>query len=76
MYFPNEEMKINKFKLVFIPSNSAYMNRIGMKEPPMEAYSGDAEIHRPQNKVDDIDFYMRYASMKSEEAAKSENKDD
>lgn len=76
MYIPNEDMKVNKFRLVFIPSNSAYMNRIGMKEPPKEAFSGDAEIHRAQNKVDDIDFYMRYASMKAEEAAKKEQKDD
>lgn len=72
MYIPNEDMKINKFRLVVIPSNSAYMNRIGMKEPPKEAFSGDSEIHRAQNKVDDIDFYMRYASMKAEEAAKKE----
>lgn len=74
MYFPNEDMKVNRFRLVFIPSNSDYMQRIGMRELPAEAYSGDAEVHRQQNKVDDIDFYMRYASMKAEEASRSEEK--
>lgn len=67
MYFPNEDMKVNKFKLVFIPSNSDYMSRIGMRTLPPGAYSGDDEVHRQQNKVEDIDFYMRYAEQKARE---------
>lgn len=76
MYFPSDDMKVNRFKLVHIPSNSAYMERLGMREPQPGAFSGDDEVHRQQNKVDDIDFYMRYASMKADEAAKRESKDE
>lgn len=67
MYVPNEDMKFNRFRLVHIPSNTDYMARIGMRSLPSEAYSGDDEVHRQQNKVEDIDFYMRYAEQKARE---------
>lgn len=67
MYVPNEDMKVNRFRLVFIPSNTDYFSRIGMRELSSQAYSGDDEVHRQQNKVEDIDFYLRYAEMKSRE---------
>lgn len=70
MYYPNEDIKVNKFKLVYIPKNRAYMSRFGSVTVPPEAYSGDAEIHRQQNKVDDLEFYARYAQVKAQEAAK------
>lgn len=72
MYFPNEEIKINKFKLVYVPKNRDYMSRLGSVTVPPEAYSGDAEIHRQQNKVDDMEFYARYSEMKAREAQMDE----
>lgn len=63
MYIPNEEMKVNKFKLVFIPKNRDYMSRFGSVTAPASAFSGDAEVHRQQNKVDDLDYYSRYADQ-------------
>ena len=68
MYFPNEDIKINKFKLVYVPKNRDYMSRLGSVTVPPEAYSGDAEIHRQQNKVEDLEFYSRYAQIKAKEA--------
>lgn len=68
MYFPNEDIKINKFKLVYIPKNRDYMSRLGSVTVPPEAYSGDAEIRRQQNKVEDIEYYARYAEQMANEA--------
>lgn len=70
MYFPNDDIKVNKFKLVFIPKNRDYMSRLGSVTAPPSAYSGDAEVHRQQNKVEDLEFYSRYAQMKAQEAEK------
>lgn len=72
MYFPNEDIKINRFKLVYVPKNREYMSRIGSVTVPPEAYSGDAEIHRQQNKVEDIEFWTRYSEKKAREAQNDE----
>lgn len=68
MYFPNDDIKINRFKPVYIPKNREYMSRLGRVTAPPEAFSGDAEIHRQQNKVDDLEFYARYAAQIASES--------
>lgn len=68
MYYPDEAIKVNKFRLVYIPKNRDYMSRFGSVTAPPESFSGDAEVHRQQNKVDDLEFYSRYAQMKAREA--------
>lgn len=70
MYFPSEDLKVNKFKLVYIPKNRDYMSRLGSVTVPPSAYSGDEEVHRQQNKVEDLEYYSRYAQMKAQEAEK------
>lgn len=68
MYFPTEEIKLNKFRLVHIPKNRDYMSRLGSVTLPPEAYSGDQEIHRQQNKVDDLEYYARYSERMAAES--------
>lgn len=71
MYFPKEEMKVNKFKLVVIPKNRDYMSRYG-SVTPTGAFSGDETSHPSQNKVDDFEYYSRYAEKMARES-KSED---
>lgn len=60
-------MKVNKFRLVVIPKNRDYMSRFG-SVTPSGAFSGDQESHLPGNKVDDLDYWSRYAEQKAREA--------
>ena len=60
MYFPDEKMKINKFRLVAIPRNCEYMQRFGASVAPSNMYTGDEYAPLPKNKVDmlaDADAY-------------------
>lgn len=50
-----EKLKLNKFRLVKIPSNKDYFGRVGLQSagsPSM--YSGDELVFPVQNKVDQI----------------------
>lgn len=67
MYFPKDEMKVNKFRLVVIPKNRDYMSRLG-SVVPTGAFSGDEDAHTPQNKVDDLEYWSRYADQKARES--------
>lgn len=67
MYIPNEEMKVNAFRMVFIPRNRDYFSRIGSVSAPAGAYSGDDPVHQEQRKVEDIEFYSRYAEQMEKE---------
>ena len=68
MYCPKpNEMKINAYKCVDIPRNRDYMVRIGEKATPSNFYTGDTEVKREQNKLDDIETYRRYAEAKAKE---------
>lgn len=69
MYFPKEEMKVNKFHLVVIPKNRDYMSRFG-SVIPAGAFSGEQESHQPGNKVDDLEYWSKYAEQKAREADK------
>lgn len=69
MYFPKEEMKVNKFRLVVIPKNRDYMSRFG-SVTPTGAFSGDEEAHMSGNKVEDLDYWTRYAESKARDVQK------
>lgn len=62
-------MKVNKFRLVVIPKNRDFMSRFGSVSP-VGAFSGDEESHQPGNKVDDLEFWSRYAEQQAREAQK------
>lgn len=72
MYIPNKEMDINAFRAVFIPRNRDYFSRIGSVTAPASAFSGDDPVHQQQRKVEDIEYYARYAEAKAREAETEE----
>lgn len=72
MYIP-EELKVNKFADVRLPDNASYFSRFGQSFPGQQLYTGDESAPIEQNKVDDLDAYMRYASAMARE---SQNKSD
>lgn len=69
MYIP-EEMKVNKFKLVNLPSNADYFARLGQFAPAPSQYTGDNVAIMDENKVDSIVDYLDYAV---EQASHSNN---
>ena len=71
MFVPKEEMKINKFKLVIIPKNRDFMSRFGSVTPSGN-FTGDEEVHPTNNKVEDLEYWSRYAEAKAREAHKEE----
>lgn len=53
MYIP-EDLKVNRFKQVPIPSNREYFGRNNGKVLPDNLYTGDDVAIMPQNKIDQI----------------------
>lgn len=54
MFVP-EKLKLNRFKLVKIPSNRDYFGRVGLSSPGSPAqYTGDDLAVPPQSKIDQI----------------------
>lgn len=49
-----EKLKVNKFKMVRIPSNKEYFARLGSLEVSDKLYTGDEPAPMPQNKVDTL----------------------
>lgn len=50
-----EKLKLNKFKLVKIPSNADYFGRVGLQSVGTpNLYTGDEIAVMPQNKIDQI----------------------
>lgn len=66
-------MKLNKFKLVTIPSAREYFKLYGERAMAASAYSGDDAPLPDGNKVDTIADFMQYAE---EEASKASEKKD
>ncbi len=72
MYIP-EEMKLNRFKEVSLPSARDFFRTNGEHAMPDNQYSGDDIAPMPQNKVDSINDFMDYAEqMQREENSKTE----
>lgn len=63
MYFPSEDMKINRFKVVAIPRPLEYMARFGGANMPSSMYSGDDVAPLPRQKVDMLADAEAYDSM-------------
>ena len=63
MYFPDEKMKINRFRVVAIPRPVEFMQRFGTAEMPSSSYSGDEYAPLPRNKVDMLADAERYDEM-------------
>lgn len=71
MYVP-DKLKLNKFRLVRIPSNAEYFRRYGAGNDSKGVYSGDEMLSTGERKIDSIagayEDYQRYAKMKESEA--------
>lgn len=66
MYVP-EKLKLNRFRVVAVPSNREYFASFGGKLMDNNSYTGDKFAPTPMNKVESIVDYQQYAE---EEAAK------
>lgn len=80
MYCPNDKMKINKFKLVAIPRNVAYIKRFGRVVAPANQFTGEQYAPMSMNKVDSFAALERYDAMMQEkeraaEAAKNDGRE-
>lgn len=54
MFVP-DKLKLNRFKLVKIPSNKDYFGRVGLQSAGTASqYTGDEPAILPQNKIDQI----------------------
>jgi len=61
-----EEMRLNKFVPVDIPSPRSYFQRLGAGTLPASQYSGDESIPSG-NKVDNLAYMDQYDKMKQKE---------
>lgn len=70
-------MKINKFKLVAIPRNVAYVKRFGRVVAPANQFTGDEYAPMSMNKVDSFVAMERYDAMmqQKERAAEAADQD-
>lgn len=70
-----DELKLNKFKVVRIPSNKEYFGMFGSQIPLKQAYTGDADIKPAMTKneqaAESIRLYNQYA-----EEERSKHSDD
>lgn len=74
MWFPDEKMDVNKFKVVHIPPKSHYMARFGFSSAPSSQYTGEEFAPMPKDKIGSIAEMEQYdAMMQREELKKSEN---
>lgn len=63
MYFPDENMDINKFVVVHIPSKSSYLQMFGFTSSPSTFYTGDEFAPLPKDKIASIADMEAYDSM-------------
>lgn len=54
MWFPDEKMKVNRFKVVAIPRPIEFMRRFGAASTPSSSYTGDEVAPLPLNKVETL----------------------
>lgn len=73
--FVVEELKLNKFRDVQIPSGREYFARYGQLISPADQYTGDEVAQMPQNKVDSFADYQRYAEQMADQQAHDQDSD-
>lgn len=76
MYTVPEELKLNAFKHIEIPSPARLAARNGFLEVPATQYSGDVMMQVVSDKIETIqnglELYEQYAKEEAEKAAESE----
>lgn len=67
MWFPNDDMDINKFVAVHIPSKSSYLQKFGFTSSPSTFYTGDEFAPLPKDKIASIADMEAYDSMMAQQ---------
>lgn len=76
MFIP-DEMKLNRFKQVSLPSARDYLMSQGERVAAASEYSGDADDRGTLSKVDSIEDFRQYAEEEARKAMEKEsNKDE
>lgn len=58
-----DKLKVNRFKIVNLPSNKDYFQRFGNRTLPESLYTGDDVAPTNQRKIDSIADYDAYDRM-------------
>lgn len=69
--FIKDELKLNKFRDVRIPSNAEYFARYGFTTSPDSQYSGDESAPLSMNKTELFELMAEYDRMKQNEEINS-----
>lgn len=75
MWLPNEDMDINKFVAVHIPSKSSYLQKFGFSCAPKSLFTGDEFAPLPKDKISSIADMEAYDAMMAQQEVESENSD-
>lgn len=75
MYLPNEQMDVNKFVAVHIPSKSGYLDKFGFSRAPANLYTGDEFAPIPKDKVQSIADMEAYDAMMQQRDVESQTDD-
>ena len=73
MWFPNDDMDINKFVAVHIPSKSSYLQKFGFATAPKTLFTGDEFAPFPKDKIASIADMEAYDAMMAQKEVESEN---
>lgn len=66
-----DELKINKFQLVRIPSNKEYFGRVGLSSIGTgDQYTGDEMMPQQVSKIDNLAYMDAYDKMMASEESK------
>lgn len=68
-----EKLKLNRFKVVNLPSNKDLFSRFGKKSMPENLYTGDDMAPQASRKIDQIADYDAYDRMMQQEELNKQN---
>lgn len=71
MWLPNDDMDINKFVAVHIPSKSSYLQKFGFATAPKTLFTGDEFAPFPKDKIASIADMEAYDAMMAQKEVES-----
>lgn len=82
MWFPDEKMDVNKFKVVHILPKSHYLSQFGFSSAPTSSYTGEEFAPMPKDKIGSIaemeayDAMMQRQELQAEQQKQTDNPND